>query len=300
MVSWTCRRALLNWRTLRSGGVFWLRGAAAISQQARAAQGLLGKMPSRSILEGAAVARCSHGAFPGCRPWRYLAVVCFRVVGHGKISPRCVPGRRSVAAFSLHAFPRGPRMGKAPVCGNISPPCIRNELASARYARHASEKPCKRAFGDAPREDLARKGPFSLRAPLKSCTARRSCHSWVLRLSVLVSLGRGGGGARGSRTAPRFVRVARLFRGLAHMRLRAALRLRTRCSRCRAPCVRSPAPCPRCWVCLPRRPRAASSRPQPCRRVRVATELAVACRLPQKTWRCDGVSLNYRCSAVLF
>ena len=184
------------------------------------------------------MARYCRGAFLGCRPWRYLAVVCFRVVGHGKISPRCVPGRRSVAAFSLHAFPKGPRTGKTPVRGNISPPCIQNGLASARYARHASEKPRKRAFGDAPREDLARKGPFSLRAPLRSCTARGSCHSWVLRLSVLVSLWRGRGGARGSRTAPRFVRVARLFRGLAHMRLRAALRLRTRCSRCRAPCVR--------------------------------------------------------------
>ena len=48
------------------------------------------------------------------------------------------------------------------------------------------------------------------------------------------------------------------------------------------------------------RPHAASFRSHRCRRVRVATELAVACRLPQKTWRCDGVSLNCRCSAVLF
>ena len=112
---------------------------------------------------------------PGVRQWQDLAAMCFRAVGHGKISPRCVPRRRSVAAFSLHAFPKGPRTGKAPLPGSISPPCIRNELASARYARHASEKPRKRAFGDAPREYLAMKGPFSLRGPLRSCTARGSC-----------------------------------------------------------------------------------------------------------------------------
>ena len=77
MVSWTRRRALLNWRTLRSGGVFWLRGAAAISQQARAAEGLLGNMSSRSILEG------------GCR---------------GKILLRCVPGLPAMVIFRRGAF----------------------------------------------------------------------------------------------------------------------------------------------------------------------------------------------------
>ena len=116
----------------------------------------------------------------GGRSWQYFAVVCFRAVGHGKILLRCVPGRRSVAAFSLHAFPKGPRTGKAPLPGRISPPCIRNEPALARYARRASEKPRKRAFGDTPREDLAMKGPFSLRGPLRSCTARGSCRRSAL------------------------------------------------------------------------------------------------------------------------
>ena len=98
----------------------------------------------------------------------------------GKISLWCVLGRRSVAAFSLHAFPRGPRTGKAPLPGNISPPCIRNELVLARYSRHASEKRRKRAFGDTPREDLARKGRFSLRGPLRSLTACGSCRRSAL------------------------------------------------------------------------------------------------------------------------
>ncbi len=126
------------------------------------------------------VARSRRDAFSGCRPWQYFAAMRFRGSSRGEIMPWCVPGRRSVAAFSLHAFPKGPRTGKTPVRGNISPPCIQNELALARYARRASEKPRKRAFGDAPREYLARKGPFSLRGPLRSCTARGSCRRSAL------------------------------------------------------------------------------------------------------------------------
>ena len=140
----------------------------------------MAKCPRNAFPRRPTVARYRCGVFSGCRPWRYFAVVRFRPAGRGKISPRCVFGRRSVAAFSLHAFPKGPRTGKAPLPGNILPPCIRNEPASARYSRHASEKPRKRAFGDAPREDLARKGPFSLRAPLRSCTARGSCRRSAL------------------------------------------------------------------------------------------------------------------------
>ena len=103
----------------------------------------------------------------------------FRATGSGRIPPRCVPGHQSVASFALHASRKRPRTGKSPVRDKIRAPCIRNELALAGYARHASEKPCKQPFGDTPREDLAMKGPLSLHGPLESCTARRSCHpSW--------------------------------------------------------------------------------------------------------------------------
>lgn len=51
---------------------------------------------------------------------------------------------------------------------------------------------------------------------------------------------------------------------------------------------------------LPHRLRAASSRPRLHRPVHITAEAAGLCRLPSKTWRCDGVSLNCRCSAVLF
>ena len=99
-----------------------------------------------------------------------------RALCRGKISPRCVPGRQSVAIFSLHVSQKGPRTGKAPLPGKIRTPCIRNELALARYARHVSEKPRKPPLEDTPREYLARKGHFSLHGPLESCIVRRSCH----------------------------------------------------------------------------------------------------------------------------
>lgn len=99
-----------------------------------------------------------------------------RALCRGKVSPRCVPGRQSVAIFSLHVSQKGPRTGKSPLPGKIRTPCIRNELALARYARHVSEKPRKPPSEDTPREDLARKGHLSLHGPLESCAARESCH----------------------------------------------------------------------------------------------------------------------------
>ena len=205
MVSWTCWRALLNWPTLRSGGVFRLRGTTAISQQARAVEGFLGNMSSRSILEGGcrgkmlprcifglpAMARLCLDAFPSVRrrqdcalmrswpdwQWQYSRAMRSRGSCRGKIPPRCVPGGQSVASFALHASRKRPRTGKSPVRGKIRAPCIRNELALAGYARHVSEKPRKPPLEDTPSEYLAREGPLSLHGPLESCTARRSCHS---------------------------------------------------------------------------------------------------------------------------
>ena len=88
----------------------------------------------------------------------------------------CVPGCLTMAIFCPGVSQKRPRTGKGPLRGNISPPCIQNELALARYARHVSEKSCKSPLEDTLREYLARKGPFSLHKPLESCTARRSCH----------------------------------------------------------------------------------------------------------------------------
>ena len=132
----------------------------------------------------------SRNAFPSVRRWRdcalmrpwpdwqwqYSRAVRSRASIRGKIPPRCVPGRQSVAIFSSHASPRGLRTGKSPVRGKIRTPCIRNELALAGYARHASEMPRKSPPEDTPREDPARKGHFSLHGPLESRMARESCH----------------------------------------------------------------------------------------------------------------------------
>ena len=104
------------------------------------------------------------------------ATVHSRVPGDGNISPWCVPGRQSVASFALHVSQKVPRTGKSPVRGKIRAPCIRNELALAGCARHASEMPRKPPSEDTPREYLARKEHFSLHGPLESRTARESCH----------------------------------------------------------------------------------------------------------------------------
>ena len=122
-------------------------------------------------------------SWPGWQ-WQYTRAVRSRVPCRGKISPRCVPGRQSVANFALHASRKWPRTGKSPVRGKIRAPCIRNELAMAGYARYASEKPRKPPSGNARREDLARKGLFSLHGPLESRMARRFCHPLTLDLSA--------------------------------------------------------------------------------------------------------------------
>ena len=116
--------------------------------------------------------------------WQDVANMRSQALADGKMLAKCVPGRQSVASFSLHASRKRPRTGKSPVRGSILPPCIQNELAMARYARHVSEMPCKSPFGNTPREDLATKGIFSLHRPLESCTARRSCHPLTLDLSA--------------------------------------------------------------------------------------------------------------------
>ena len=54
-----------------------------------------------------------------------------RALCRGKIPPRCVPGRQSVASFALHASRKWPRAGKSPVRGKIRAPCIRNAPQTA-------------------------------------------------------------------------------------------------------------------------------------------------------------------------
>ena len=126
---------------------------------------------SQCALGRSATARCPRNAFPSAWRWRYVDVMRSWVSDDGNILPRCIPKR--------------PRTGKGALRGNISPPCIQNELALARYARHASEKPCKSLLEDTPREYLARKGHFSLHGP--SNHARRADLATIQRSQGLAN-----------------------------------------------------------------------------------------------------------------
>ena len=136
------------------GGSYLVRGESRRSSMARSSRMRSratgsGNILARCVLGGLAATRFRRGAFPGVNPWQVLR----------SMHPESGLGwenRQFAARFACHASENG--------------------LALARYARYASEKPRKPPFGNARREDLARKGHFSLHGPLESCTARRSCH----------------------------------------------------------------------------------------------------------------------------
>ena len=77
-----------------------------------------------------------------------------------------------MARYRPDAFTKGPRTGKAPLRGNISPACIQIQLILARYACYVSKNPRKAPLGNAPRGHLAVKGRF--RRPKPSNHARRT------------------------------------------------------------------------------------------------------------------------------
>ena len=166
------------------GGSYLVRGESRRSSMARSSRMRFratgsGNIPPRCVPGRSTMAKCSRNAFPSVRQWQdcalmrswpdwqwqYTRAVRPQVPCRGKISPRCVPGRQSVASFALHASKKWSQTGKSPVRGKIRAPCIRNELVLAGYARHASEKPRKPPSEDTPREDLARKAPFRCTGP---------------------------------------------------------------------------------------------------------------------------------------
>ena len=119
---------------------------------------------------------CARNALSAVRRRQGAREMHSQAPGGGDMLTLCVPRCLTMAIFCPGVSRKWPRSGKGSLRGNISPPCIQNELALARYARHVSEKPRKSPLEDTSREDLARKGPFSLHKPLESCMARRSCH----------------------------------------------------------------------------------------------------------------------------
>ena len=128
-------------------------------------------MGARSVRRGhPVVARLCLDTFPGARRWQNAREM------------RSPGVRRWRDCALMRPWPdwqwqdSAAVRSRAAIRGKFCAPCIRNELALAGSARHASEMPRKPPLEDTPREYPARKGHFSLHGPLESCTARESCH----------------------------------------------------------------------------------------------------------------------------
>ena len=167
------------------GGSYLVRGESKRSSMARSSRmrsratgsgNILARMRSRAtgsgnilarcVLGRSTMAKCSRDAFPSVRRWRdcalmrswpdwqwqYSRAVRSRASIRGKIPPRCVPGRQSVAIFSSHASPRGLRTGKSPVRGKIRAPCIRKAPQTAVW-EYTARRSCQEG------------APFAARAP---------------------------------------------------------------------------------------------------------------------------------------
>ena len=108
--------------------------------------------------------------------WQYSRAMRSRGSCRGKIPPRCVPGRRSMASFALHASRKGPRTGKSPVRGKIRAPCIRKRAGFGKICAPCIRNAPQIAVGGYTARRSCQEGPLSLHGPLESRTARRSCH----------------------------------------------------------------------------------------------------------------------------
>ena len=104
------------------GGSYLVRGESRRSSMARSSRMRFratgsGNIPPRCVPGRSTMAKCSRNAFPSVRQWQdcalmrswpdwqwqYTRAVRPQASIRGKISPRCVPKRQSVASFALHA-----------------------------------------------------------------------------------------------------------------------------------------------------------------------------------------------------
>ena len=89
-----------------------------------------------------------------------------RALCRGKISSRYVPGRQSVAIFSLHVSQKGPRTGKRGLRGKIRAPCIRKRASFGRICAPCIRNAPQIAVGGYTARRSCREGPlFAARAP---------------------------------------------------------------------------------------------------------------------------------------
>ena len=126
-----------------------------------------GNILARCVPGRSTMAKCSRDAFPSVRRWRdcalmrpwpdwqwqYSCAVRSRASIRGKIPPRCVLGRQSVASFAPHASQKWSRTGKSPVRGKIRAPCIRKRAPFGKICAPCIRKAPQTAF----RERTARR-----------------------------------------------------------------------------------------------------------------------------------------------
>ena len=167
------------------GGSYLVRGESKRSSMARSSRMRSratgsGNILARCVLGRSTMAKCSRDAFPSVRRWRdcalmrswpdwqwqYSRAVRSRASIRGKIPPRCVPGRQSVAIFSSHASPRGLRTGKSPVRGKIRAPCIRKRAGFGKICAPCIRKAPQTAVWEYTARRSCQEGaPFAARAP---------------------------------------------------------------------------------------------------------------------------------------
>ena len=133
------------------------------------------------------MAKCSRDAFPSVRRWRdcalmrpwpdwqwqYTRAMRSRGPCRGKIPPRCVPGRQSVAIISPHVSQKGSRAGKSPLPGKIRTPCIRKRAGFGRICAPCIRNAPQTAVGGYTARRSCREGAlFAAQAPRIMHTAR--------------------------------------------------------------------------------------------------------------------------------
>ena len=98
--------------------------------------------------------------------WQYPRAVRSRVPCRGKIPPRCVPGRQSVASFAPHASRKRSRTGKSPVRGKIRASCIRKRAGFGRICAPCIRNAPQIAVGGYTARGSCQEGAlFAARAP---------------------------------------------------------------------------------------------------------------------------------------
>ena len=127
-----------------------------------------------------AMARLCLDAFPGTRRWQNARemrspgvrrcqgsrAMRSRALCRGKIPPRCVLGRQSVASFALHASRKRLRTGKSPVRGKIRAPCIRKRAGFGKICAPCIRNAPQIAVGGYTARRSCQEGPpFAARAP---------------------------------------------------------------------------------------------------------------------------------------